>query len=467
MTAPPSEAAVQGPAILLVEDDRAWRQTLARHLARKGARVHAAATCGESMELLARHAVDLVLTDVNLPDGRGFEVLRRAAQQAPPPVTLVMTGDRCVDHAVLAVQLRVADFLLKPFALDELDGAIERVLPQRARLRRGRRASLPSTAALLPRLIGTDPKLAHICELVHRVAPTDCSVLIVGDSGTGKELVARAIRDGSRRATKPFVVVNCAALPAALVESELFGHVRGAFTDAGTERPGLVASAHQGTLFLDEIGELPITLQAKLLRLLQEREVTPVGSSRSVRVDVRVISATNRDLGAMVKAGTFRRDLYYRLNVVPIALPLLRERRGDIPALVQHFVARVNLRRGRRVTGVAPDALEALCAYDWPGNVRELENLVARIVLLRGSGEIAFEDLPLRVRGLRTDAQPPRAQVAPRAIDVRGVLARYEAALVRQALERARGSKLAASKLLGLSRTALLERIRKLDLPLY
>jgi transcriptional regulator with PAS, ATPase and Fis domain len=313
-----------------------------------------------------------------------------------------------------------------------------------------------------PDLVGDDPELMQVFNTIKSVSDTDCSVLIIGETGTGKELIARAIHAASKRADGPFVAVNCAALPEDLVESELFGHARGAFTGAVAPRIGRFVAADGGTLFLDEIGELPLSQQAKLLRAIQEREVVPVGDTRGRKIDIRVLAATHRNLEAMVEQGTFREDLLYRIQVVPVELPALRERRGDIAPLVRHFVARVNEHRQRSVSGLAQTAMAALEAYDWPGNIRQLENVVERMVLMRSTGEIDLEDVPRRMRGRTfgpSSAPPP---VLPEdGIDLRDAVEQFESMLIRQALERTGWNKNRAAAVLRMNRTTLVEKLKK------
>jgi transcriptional regulator with PAS, ATPase and Fis domain len=300
---------------------------------------------------------------------------------------------------------------------------------------------------------------------VQQVCDTDCSVLITGESGTGKELVARALHAGSARAQGPFVTVNCAAIPENLLESELFGHVRGAFTGALSPRVGRFAAADGGTLFLDEIGELPLSQQAKLLRAVQEREIIAVGDAKPRKVDVRLIAATHRDLEAMVELGTFREDLLYRIQVVPIELPALRERPGDVPGLVEAFVRRVNAKRKRAVTGVTEAAMSALVAYEWPGNVRQLENVVERMVLLRAEGAIDSEDLPARMqKAVRTAARAQALELPEDGIDLRDAVEQFENKLILQALERTGWNKNRAAAVLRMNRTTLVEKLKKKNL---
>lgn len=308
---------------------------------------------------------------------------------------------------------------------------------------------------------GSHPVMEKILQICQRVAPTDSTVLIQGESGTGKELIARYIHAHSRRANNPFIAVNCGAIPADLLESEMFGHEKGAFTGAVGSRMGLFQLANGGTIFLDEIGEMTPALQVKLLRVLQEREIRPVGADRTVRVDVRVIAATNRDLAAEVEKKRFREDLYYRLQVIPITIPPLRERRSDIPVLVQHFLDRHNSQRPGQAVRISDEAMVHLWEYDWPGNVRELENLIERLVILSDDGVIRAENLPPNIRAFISDKKIPRPTLGEEGIDLNRAVEEFEYRLIDEALRRTRGNKQAAAKLLGLKRTTLVAKLRR------
>jgi DNA-binding NtrC family response regulator len=365
-----------------------------------------------------------------------------------------------------------SDFLVKPFSMEALDSALSRVqiverlsmappptMPERAPIAEWR-------ALYAPDILGRDPSLMRVFGMIERVADTDCSVLVTGESGTGKELIARALHDMSNRRGQPFMAVNCAAIPESLLESELFGHSRGAFTGAQNARPGRFAAADGGTIFLDEIGEMPVGLQAKILRLLQEKEVTPLGETKSRKIDVRVIAATNQDLDEMVRLRTFREDLLYRLNVIPIELPALRNRRNDIPELVDHFIKRSNKRRGRAITGVEPRTMEMLTSFDWPGNIRQLENAVERAVLLKAEGQLSIEDFPEKLRSATArqvvQRSPWEEPLLPEeGLDLKEAIEAFETALIRQALERVGWNKNRAAALLQMNRTTLVEKLKK------
>jgi transcriptional regulator with PAS, ATPase and Fis domain len=310
-------------------------------------------------------------------------------------------------------------------------------------------------------IVGHSRALRQVLETVEKVADSDATVLVRGESGSGKELIARSIHFNSRRADRMFVTVNCGAIPEELLESELFGHVRGAFTNAVAHREGRFQVADGGTIFLDEIGDMSPNLQVKLLRVLQDRTFEPVGSSKTVKVNVRVVAATHQDLEQAIRERRFREDLFYRLNVIPIEVPPLRERREDIPLLAQHFLDQINQEKGKRIDGLHPDALQALCDHEWPGNVRELENLIERMAILKGEGEIGLPDLPPGLRRGAVAAAPAVPQIPAGGLAFGEVVGRFEADLIRQALERTQGNKNRAAQLLGLNRTTLLEKIKK------
>ncbi|MEM6955736.1 MAG: sigma-54 dependent transcriptional regulator [Myxococcota bacterium] len=454
--------------ILVVEDDPGFARSLKRHL-KDRFDVTLAESKTVAIECLRRESFDVVLTDVTLPDGSCFELLDETAFQSDPPTVIVMTADGTIDHSISAMQRGATDFLVKPFGL----GALDRSLARGMAKRRGQASGSYDIRSLTrtpiadwrqqyaPEILGSDKALLRVFSIIERTADTDCSVLVTGESGTGKELVARAVHRASDRSDNPFITVNCAAIPENLLESELFGHVRGAFTGATTSREGRFQAAHGGTIFLDEIGEMPLALQSKLLRVLQEKEVTPVGESRSRKVDVRIVAATNRDLDEMVEEGRFREDLLYRLEVIPVELPALRERKGDIPVLVEHFVEKFNGRRGRTIVGLTDEAMSALVSYDWPGNIRQLQNAVERMVVLRGDGRLDIEDLPRRVRRGSKAKASPAVELPEEGIDLRDAIEDFENTLILQALERTGWNKNKAATILRMNRTTLVERLKK------
>ncbi|HVZ74638.1 MAG TPA: sigma-54 dependent transcriptional regulator [Polyangia bacterium] len=440
--------------VLLVDDDPSIHAGLLRLVRGLGHDAVAASTGAEASARLRAQRFDLCITDLRLPDGDGREVVREARAARPPVAVVALTEQGTVSDAVEALRLGAADVLGKPFHVSVVEQALARLLPANE----SGRARRPTPGAAV---VGDHPAMRLVLDRVEQIADTDASVLIRGETGTGKEVVARLVHGASGRRAGPFVAVNVSAIPEALAESELFGHVRGAFTGADKARTGRFVAAEGGTLFLDEIGEMPRGVQAKLLRALQDREVTPVGGTDPVRVDVRVVAATHRNLEEMVAAGTFREDLFYRLDVVPIEIPPLRERRADIPALAEHFRAEVNAREGRAVPGFAPEVLQRLSFYDWPGNVRELENLVERLVVLAGSRPIGMEDLPGHLRMTVVDLESATLDLPDAGVDLRGFLTQVEERLICQALERTGGNKNRAAELLGMNRTTLVEKLRR------
>ena len=454
--------------VLVLEDHDGLRRGIERHLRRRGMDVATAGTLEAALEAFnTSPSFDAFITDLRLPDGDGLDVLSRLPSGAQRPATIVMTGAATVETAVGALRVGALDYLLKPFSMEALDATLARVID---RAPRASHSPPPDTGAAdawrvrhAPSMLGHAPTLLALFDVLSRVAPTDCSILVSGETGTGKELVARAIHAASGRGGKPFVPVNCAAIPEQLMESELFGHARGAYSGAQNARAGRFQAADRGTLFLDEIGEMPLVLQAKVLRALQEKEVMPLGEDRPVSVDVRIVAATHRDLESMVEARQFREDLLYRLDVIRVVIPPLRARRADIPLLVDAFVRDACARRGSRVSGVDADALAVLSSYDWPGNVRQLQNVVERMVILRGEGQVSLADVPEKLRATTPrEASGSEDPVLPEAgIDLRDAVERYEGALMRQALDRVGWNKNRAAALLRINRTTLVEKLKK------
>src|SRR5208282_2539639 len=366
--------------VLIVDDEPNLRKILSAQLSRDGYDVLTADDGEQGLAHLRDHHIDLVITDLKMPKVDGMTLLRRALQEDPDLPVVMITAHGTVDTAVEALKIGAFDYLTKPFDKDEVRQIVAKALKTRALAGAETTVAQKAPGARFG-IIGTSAGIAELYAILERVADTPTTVLITGESGTGKELVARALHDHSSRKDKPFIKVNCAAIPKELIESELFGYERGAFTGAVSSKPGRFELANGGTLFLDEIGEIPVEMQVKLLRALQESEFERVGGIKTIHVDVRLVAATNRDLKKLIAAGVFREDLYYRLNVVPIRLPALRERAGDIPLLVEHFLRKFNERLKKHVSSVDADAMEALVQYPWPGNIRELENVVERAVL--------------------------------------------------------------------------------------
>ena len=442
--------------VLVADDDPDIRELLADVLGQSGYDVVGAADGAAAVALLQHQLFDAALVDIWMPGMDGLRLLEQIKQHDPAIEVVMMTGDPMVTTAVQALKSGAYDYLVKPLNLDELQHLMSQVVEKRflSRELSALRRELGEQLAV-KELVGASPAMRRIKEVIARVAETDSPVLIEGESGTGKELVAAAIHRASPRAKKPFVPVNCGAIPDDLMESEFFGHVRGAFTGAVADALGLVRSAQGGTLFLDEVAELTPALQAKLLRVLQEKEIRPVGSTKTHSVDIRVIAATNRDLEAAIAQGDLRQDLFYRLNVVRITAPPLRERRGEVPALVACFIRQLNERFHRDVQGITPEALAALTAYDFPGNVRELENFLERAYALGARGEITLADLP----ALETGNRGASAAAAPD--EPIPTLDDAERALIARALTRFRNNKDETARALGLTVRTLYRRLKR------
>ena len=449
--------------LLLVEDEPALRTVVAEQLADRGYVVHQAESGEAAVARLADFAYDAIVTDLRMPGISGGEVIDAAIQRYPDIVVIVVTGYGTVKDAVEAIKRGAADFVSKPFQIDELTHALDAALEQR-RLKSENaylRAQLDDRYRI-EGIVGRSPAMKKLFHLLETVAPINSTILITGETGTGKEVVARAIHHNSPRRAQRFVALNCSAIPEALLEAELFGHVRGAFTGAIGNRQGRVEQAHKGTLFLDEVGTMSTALQMKLLRVLQEREFERIGDSNTVKVDVRVIAATNSDLGRMVADGEFRGDLYYRLNVIPVSLPPLRDRKDDVPLLVQHFLDKLRTDQ-RPPLSVTQEAMRALMAYGWPGNVRQLENAIERAVAFgAGRGLIDVDDLPPEIASSQGEAPNTGVFLPEEGLDLEQLVSGIERTLIERALERTSGNKGHAARLLNLKRTTLVEKIKRL-----
>src|SRR5277367_6404258 len=443
------------PTVLIVDDENATRDLCRDIVAESGLRTRTASTTEQALEILEQYPVDIVITDLRVPEIGGIELLKRVRETHAQTPVIVLTQYGTIESAVEATRMGAADYVTKPFHIPELRTKLDRVvrsieLDQENRVLREQLRTRPGFAGL----IGLSPKMQRVYKLIEKVSQHNYPVLILGESGTGKELVARSIHFSGTRRNKPFAPVDCSALVPTLIESELFGYVKGAFTGANTNKVGLMEAAGSGTLFLDEIGDLPIDLQAKLLRALQEREVKPVGSNERVSISARVIAATHRDLESAVRTGGFRQDLFFRLNVVQIKLPPLRERKNDIPLLVHTFLEKFSDEQGR-VRSISEDAIARLLAYDWPGNVRELENAVERAVAL-GSGPILHVgDLPSNLKYDMPAPLPDKDEFLP--------LEELERRAILRALRESGGDKLRAARLLGIGKTTLYRKLKQYD----
>lgn len=444
-----------GERILIVEDDEGLRQVTHLQLERQGYETSSADSAEAALPLLEKSPPQLVITDLSLPGISGIDLLKRIRAEHPATVVIVMTAFGTVQSAVEAMKAGAYDFITKPVHPYELKALVQRSLehhrPPEADLR-----SAVNRKCGFEEIIGNSPVLLESLDIAARLASSDATVLIYGETGTGKELVAKAIHLSSNRREGPFMTINCGAIPRELLESELFGHVKGSFTGAVAHKKGKVELLDGGTLLLDEIGEMPLDLQVRILRLIQEKEIEKIGATAPTKVDVRIIAATHRDLAAMVKQGTFREDLYYRLLVVPIKLPPLRERTGDIEELVQHFFRKSRAKHNRPEMTIGQEVLQSCSEYAWPGNVRELENAVERMVLLAKSGELTAVDLPDSIRPQANEG------ALPVMLPEHGVsLEAFEKQMILQALKKCGGNQTQAARYLSMSRRTLAYRLEK------
>lgn len=448
--------------ILILDDERDAAELLGMAIEGAGHEAVVTTRAAAALKEVDEGAFDAVVTDLQLDELDGIEVCAQILAKNPKLPVIVVTGHATLETAVAAMRAGAHDFVTKPVDVDLLLLTLQRAIRHHrlhTEVDRLQHELRESTGSRFSRLVGRSSAIRKVFDVVDRIATTDATVLITGESGTGKELVARAVHERSNRAEGPFVAINCAAVPAQLLESELFGHVKGAFTDARTSRKGLFLEASGGTLFLDEIGEMPLEMQVKLLRALQERIVRPVGGSDEIAFDARVITATNRNLESEVNAGRFREDLYYRVNVVGIAVPPLRERPGDVPLLSQHFVERHAERFTKDIRGLDPAALEKLVAYEWPGNVRELENCMERAVAMTRGDRVTLDDLPERVRSFR----PEHLVVVPDDVDQLASLEELERRYIFHVLKLVEGNKSQAARILGLDRRTLYRKLERFE----
>jgi two-component system, NtrC family, response regulator PilR len=470
-TTPPAAPPTDAPArVLVVDDERSMRELLTIVLKRDGYQVLVAEDGARAIEVLKKQRVDILITDIRMPQISGVDVLREAKRIDPEIVSIVMTAFASTDTAVEALRLGAADYVHKsPSAANELRLRVRKEL-ERKNLQRENvmlKRALQTTHKF-SNIIGRSEPMVAVFQLIETIAGTNSTVLITGESGTGKELAARAIHFNSPRKDRPFVAVNCGALSETLLDSELFGHMKGSFTSADTNKKGLIEVAEKGSIFLDEIGEMTPLVQVKLLRVLQERRYRRLGGTEEVEADIRVIAATNRDLAKMVAEGTFREDLFYRINVIPVRLPALRERSDDIPILAEHFVTRFAAQMGKPVTGISGAAVACLKAYAWPGNIRELENAIERAVALERTPSILVDSLPDQLRGV--GAVVARGTAAPSepfpeaGFDLEQHVQHIEREYIAEALRRAGGVKVKAAELLGMSFRSFRYYMKKYDL---
>ena len=452
--------------ILLIDDDQGSREGLGLLLRREGYEVDTLESGEAAIKALASDPYDVIITDLVLPGASGIDLLKTVKEMALPSNVILITGNASAETAVEAMKEGAFDYITKPIDFQKLqlliDKAVEksRLVAENLYLRQQLRGKYK-----FDNIIGTSPPMQEVFTCMEKIMNTDSTVLILGESGTGKELVARAIHYNSHRKQKPFVAINCGAIPAELLESELFGHVRGAFTGAVADKQGKFELADQGTIFLDEIGTMPVHLQMKLLRVLQEQEVERVGATKKISFNVRVISATNSNLEELVAKGHFREDLYYRLNVIPLLLPTLKERLEDIPLLARHFLQKSCAAMKREPMNLTPSAIEALEAYDWPGNVREMENAIERAVALADGLFIDRKDLPAKISGkLGVEHSIHVPEIPESGVDLQSMIEAMEKTMIGQALEKSGGVKSRAATLLRINRTTLVEKIKRLNL---
>lgn len=451
--------------ILLIDDSPEILNNLSEYLISEGHDVTATSDGTSGISMIEKKFYDIVLTDMKMPGADGMEVLKYVKEHSPESICIILTGYGTIKNAVEAIKNGAFDYLTKPVKLDEIAITLNRALEYRNLKRENTNLrNQLKRKYQFKNIIGESPAMQDVFETVEKVADTDSTVLILGESGTGKELIARALHYNSYRKEGPFVPVNCAAIPSELLESELFGHEKGAFTSAIRTRIGRFELANGGTLFLDEIGDMNPNLQSKLLRVLQERQFERIGGVKPIVVDIRIISATHQDLKKAVLKKRFREDLYYRLNVIPIEIPPLRERKSDIPLLAHHFIHHFSKNRKKKVTGITDEAMERLMEYDWPGNVRELENMIERLIILAGGEKIDLSDLPERVLPSLSKEMRGVLDIPEEGFSLESALNEYEKQLLLQALNKTGWVKNKAAQLLHMNRTTLIEKIKRQNL---
>ncbi len=451
--------------IILVDDEQNTREALSIALGREGYNIIPATNGSEGMKILEKETVDLIITDMIMPGVSGMDLLHFARERHPDVMVIMITGHASVETAIAAMKDGAFDYVTKPIKLDEVKIIIQQAADKRNLLLENLLLKQELKGKYtFENIIGASKAMQEIFSVMARVVNSDSTVLITGDSGTGKELVAKALHYNGPRKEKPFIAINCAAIPSELLESELFGHVKGSFTGAVANKSGKFEQADTGTMFLDEIGSMSMALQGKLLRALQEKEIERVGGAKPLKVDVRIISATNTDLEKAVKKGLFRDDLYYRLNVIQIHLPSLKDRAEDIPLLAAHFIKKYNEKLKKKIRGLAGGVMDYLVAYEWPGNIRELENVIERAVTLTDGEYIMESALPQSILGASGQEFYNVPQIPDKGTDLERELEGFEAAMIRMALKKSGGVKSKAAELLNLKRTTLIEKMRRLNI---
>ena len=459
------EEAMRTEKILLLDDSREILESLSEFLQGEGYEIDAAPNGIAGIALIEKKFYDIVLTDMMMPGADGMEVLKYIKANSPDSLCIVLTGYGTIKNAVEAMKSGAFDYLAKPVKFDEIQIALQRAIEHRNLKRENTNLrNQLKRKYRFENIIGDSERVQKVFETIEKVADTDSTVLVLGESGTGKELIAKAIHYNSYRREGPFVPVNCAAIPNELLESELFGHEKGAFTNAIRTRIGRFELANGGTLFLDEIGDMNPHLQSKLLRVLQERQFERIGGDKLIKTDIRVIAATHQNLKKAIKQKKFREDLYYRLNVIPIEVPPLRDRKSDIPLLVHHFVGQFNKSKKKKVTGVTDDVMQRFMDYDWPGNVRELENMIERVIILSSSERIGVQDLPERLQSASDEELPRRVEIPEEGVSLETAVGDFERQLILRALNKTGWVKNKAAQLLHLNRTTLIEKIKRQNL---
>ena len=452
--------------ILVVEDEESIREYITELLSREGYSVFATDGREDTKDVLATFSPHIVITDLRLPNNDGIDVIKTVKKHSPEAVCIVITAYATVESAVEAMKAGAFTYLKKPFSKEDLMLALREADCVYGLKRENNLLRQQLQRRYEETILGTSPAIEKVRSLIRKVADSDSTVLILGESGTGKELVARALHNLSSRYNKPFIPINSGAIPESLLESELFGYEKGAFTNAFATKVGKLEAANGGTVFFDEIGDMSPALQVKVLRVLQEREFERIGGRKTIKVDIRIIAATNRNLVEMVRNKHFREDLYYRLNVIPIELPPLRERREDIPVLVAHFIDTISKRKRRKITGIEQDAMKMLVEYDWPGNVRELENLMERVIILKGEGRINASDIEESLHIKRIEQNPPAdtMDLPPEGVDFNTEVHEFEKRLILTALKKNNWVKKKAADYLSLNRTTLIEKMKRMGL---